>query len=175
MGKHIERSIRSSSRRQSASSTSSKRNRNVVSRRHGGISSASVPGSATRARGTRSNLASETEAVRDDLKGDDMIAASTGNIFRDLDREDADELLAKAELSLALTRAITAAGLTQRAAADLLGIAASDVSDLVRGKLRRFSYERLIRLLLGVGAGVCIRVSPPQRSGQRAVLRIEAG
>jgi predicted XRE-type DNA-binding protein len=92
---------------------------------------------------------------------DHTITASSGNVFRDLGRASADELLAKAELSLLLTREIHTRGLTQRAAAALLGVAPPDVSDIIRGKLARFSYERLIRLLIRAGASVAIVVSPP--------------
>jgi predicted XRE-type DNA-binding protein len=106
---------------------------------------------------------------------DAVITVSGGNIFRDLGRANADELQAKAELSLLLTRAIREQGLTQRAAADLLGVSPPDVSDLVRGKLARFSYERLIRFLIRLGANVAIVVSPPKGARRRARLTVARG
>jgi predicted XRE-type DNA-binding protein len=107
------------------------------------------------------------------MEPSDRITNSSGNVFRDLGLKHADERLAKAELSLILTRAIKAAGLSQRAAADMLGVAPSDVSDLVRGKLARFSYERLIRFLLRMNLDVSIRVSEPASTRRGAALRVE--
>jgi predicted XRE-type DNA-binding protein len=123
----------------------STRNRNAAPGPRGAISRASARASRKRAGTT----------------ADDTITPSSGNVFRDLGLRDADELHAKAELSLLLTRDIRARGLTQRAAAELLGVTPPDVSDIIRGKLARFSYERLIRLLLRTGASVAIVVSPP--------------
>ena len=75
------------------------------------------------------------------------IEASSGNVFEDLGLPDASERLAKAELARVVRRIITRKQWTQRRAADELGIAAPDVSDLMRGKLARFSQERLERFV----------------------------
>ena len=107
--------------------------------------------------------------AEDDLE----VTCSCGNIFRDMGRRNADELLAKAELSLVLTRAINKRGLTQRAAAEILGVAPSDVSDLIRGKLKRFSYERLIRFVVKMGVDVSIRTSQRPAGRRRAALTVE--
>jgi predicted XRE-type DNA-binding protein len=107
--------------------------------------------------------------VDDDL----TVTESSGNIFRDMGRRNADELLAKAELSLVITRVIKKRGLSQRAAAEVLGVAPSDVSDLVRGKLKRFSYERLIRFLIRLGIDVSIRTSARTSGRRRATLTVE--
>ncbi len=105
--------------------------------------------------------------------GDAIITESCGNVFRDLGLRNADELLAKAELSIVLRRAIKQRGLTQRAAAAILGVAPSDVSDLVRGELKRFSYERLIRFLIRLDVDVSIRVSQRPPGRRRAALTVE--
>ena len=101
------------------------------------------------------------------------ITWSSGNVFRDLGLRNADELLAKAELSIVLRRAIKQRGLNQRAAAAILGVAPSDVSDLVRGELKRFSYERLIRFLIRLDVDVSIRVSQRAPGRRRAALTVE--
>lgn len=103
---------------------------------------------------------------------DATITAGSGNVFRDFGLANADELLAKAELSLLVTKAIRARGLTQRSAATVLGVSPPDISDLVRGKLTRFSYERLIRFLLRLGISVEIVVSERPRRGRNAHLRV---
>ena len=98
---------------------------------------------------------------------------STGNIFEDLGLPDADALLAKAELARVIENAIEVRDLTQSEAAELLGVSQPDVSDLVRGKLRRFSMERLERLLNALDFDVRIRVGPRPRGKKRADITVE--
>jgi len=47
------------------------------------------------------------------------------------------------------------------------------VSDLVRGKLARFSQERLERLLIALDMDVRIQVAPRKGRSRRANLRVE--
>jgi predicted XRE-type DNA-binding protein len=93
------------------------------------------------------------------------------NIFADLGRPGADELLAKAELARTIRRLITARRLTQAVAASVLGIAQPDVSNLHRGRLAGFSMERLYRFLNSLGQDVQIVVQPKPRSRERATVR----
>ena len=81
------------------------------------------------------------------------IEASSGNVFEDLGLPDADERLAKAELARVIRNIVKDKKWTQRRAADVLGIAPPDVSDLMRGKLARFSQERLERFLSSLNTG----------------------
>ena len=60
---------------------------------------------------------------------------------------------------------------TQRHTAGVLGIAPPDVSDLMRGKLARFSQERLERFLNALDMDVEIRVRP--RRAKRATVTVE--
>ncbi len=93
------------------------------------------------------------------------------NIFADLGRPEADELLAKAELARTIRHLIAARGLTQAVAASVLGIAQPDVSNLHRGRLAGFSMERLYRFLNSLGQDVQIVVRPKPRSRARATVR----
>lgn len=100
------------------------------------------------------------------------VVRGSGNVFADLGFADADARLAKAELARAIRLIIRQRGMTQRAAAEVLGLATSDMSDLIRGKLARFSQERLVRCLLALEMNVTIQVSPKSvraRQGQLAV------
>lgn len=72
------------------------------------------------------------------------VIAGTGNVFADLNMPDADDRLLKAQLAALIGETIAQLGLTQTAAAKLLGIAQPDVSSLLRGRLRGYSLERLI-------------------------------
>jgi predicted XRE-type DNA-binding protein len=86
---------------------------------------------------------------------------------------DADELLAKAELARLLRREITARGLSQVEAANLLGIQQPDVSDLTRGKLARFSITRLERFLNALDLEIRIQVGPRPHGKARAGFTVE--
>jgi predicted XRE-type DNA-binding protein len=57
-----------------------------------------------------------------------------------------------------LTRLIEVQGLTQVAAAELLGVTQPRVSDLMRGKIDRFSVDSIIEIL--GHAGACVSVLP---------------
>ena len=89
---------------------------------------------------------------------------STGNVFRDLGfgEDEAENLKIRADLMIELTKLIEAQGLTQVAAAKLLGVTQPRVSDLTRGKIDRFSVDSLIEMLGHAGASVSVVVT--QRS-----------
>jgi predicted XRE-type DNA-binding protein len=69
------------------------------------------------------------------------------NVFADLDMPDADEKLAKAELTLKINKILKQRKLKQTQAAKLLGIDQSKISLLNRGRLSDFSIERLVKYL----------------------------
>lgn len=87
----------------------------------------------------------------------------SGNVFADIGAQNADVRLAKAELAriirTTIRTRIDADDWTQAAAAKQLGIAAADMSNLLRGKLAGFSQERLEQFLNRLGFDVQIRVS----------------
>ena len=58
-------------------------------------------------------------------------------------------------------------------AAALIGIERERIAELCRGKLDRFSLERLIRLLVRAGARVELRIAPPS-TGPFAAARLTA-
>ena len=86
------------------------------------------------------------------------ITTGSGNVFADLDLPDPDLYLAKAELARVIRQTVREHGWTQREAAEELGISESDVSELIRGKLRRFSLDRIERYLLSLNYDIEIRV-----------------
>jgi predicted XRE-type DNA-binding protein len=102
-----------------------------------------------------------------------VVHNSTGNVFADLGLPDADALLAKAELIIVIRDLIERRNLTQTEAAAVLGVTQPDVSDLVRGKLERFSMERLERFLNALDFDVRIRVGPRPRGKKRADITVE--
>src|SRR5215210_2738543 len=98
---------------------------------------------------------------------------SSGNIFKDMGRTNPGERLAKAELARVIRKIVKERGLTQSEAATLLGVKQPDVSDLMRGKLARFSMERLERFLIALDMEVRIQIGPRPKDKDRAEVTVE--
>jgi predicted XRE-type DNA-binding protein len=84
---------------------------------------------------------------------------SSGNVFADIGVPNAGEHLAKADLVIGIAALIKSKGLSQTAAAKLVGIAQPDVSRLMRGHFEGFSYDRLFEILNALGENVRVVVS----------------
>ena len=97
---------------------------------------------------------------------------SSGNVFADLNLPQADDLLAKAELTSKIIAEIQQQRLTQSHPAAILGIDQPKVSALKQGKLSGFSIERLMRLLLMLGRDIEITVKARTKSRASARLRV---
>ena len=100
------------------------------------------------------------------------VERSSGNVFEDLGVPDSAEALAKADLAARIAEIIAERGLTQTGAAKLLGIDQPSVSDLIRGRLRGFSSDRLFRFLNALGRDVEIVIRPKRRSGSKPAIRV---
>ncbi len=98
--------------------------------------------------------------------GSSKVEEGCGNVFADLGLPDADELLVKAQLLWELRQVIEERSLTQTAAAQLMEVAQPDLSGLLRGRLRGFSVERLMRMLTALGRDLEIVVRPHGAQGE---------
>ena len=98
---------------------------------------------------------------------------SRGNVFEDLGLPDAPELLAKARLAHRISQIIDKRGMTQGQAATVLGIDQPKISAIVRGRLEKFSLERLCDHLRKFGCDVNIQVAEKsKRSPGRLTVSI---
>jgi predicted XRE-type DNA-binding protein len=90
------------------------------------------------------------------------ITVSSGNVFADLgfDNAEAQVLAMRADLMIALEKQMKAQGLTQTAAAKVLGVSQSRVSDIVRGKAENFSLDMLVTFAARLGKPARIVLSP---------------
>ena len=86
----------------------------------------------------------------------DLLVRSSGNVFLDLGfpPDQAAHLLLRSELMIEAEKLIKRRQLTQTAAARLFGVSQPRVSDLVRGRIERFSLDALVELLTRGGATV---------------------
>ncbi len=108
----------------------------------------------------------------DEIEGIEVKVGS-GNLWADIGRPDAEEAFARAQLMSRITDLIHERSLTQAKAAKLLGTTQPTVSDLMRGKLSLFSFERLMSFLNGLDQDVEIVVTPKQADGA-ARIRVTA-
>ena len=92
------------------------------------------------------------------------IRRSSENVFRDLgfSQQEAESLKIRTTLMIRLSQLIEARGLTQAQAASLFKVTQPRVSDLVRGKIDRFSIDTLVAML--GHAGVPVQVVVGRRS-----------
>jgi predicted XRE-type DNA-binding protein len=88
----------------------------------------------------------------------DMIRGS-GDLFRDLGHPDADREQLRALLAARIIGALDERKLTVRAAQDITGVAAADFSRIRRANLGRFTIDRLMTILAGLGQEVEVTVN----------------
>jgi predicted XRE-type DNA-binding protein len=94
------------------------------------------------------------------MKNAMTVKKSSGNIFADIGLPNAEDHLVKAQIVATIGSLIKNQKLTQRAAAEKIGLKQPDISRLLDGRFEGFSLERLIALLLALGTDVTIAVGP---------------
>jgi len=99
---------------------------------------------------------------------------SSGNIFADLELEDAEELFMRAKIGFFVCKILEDKKLKQREIAGLLEISQSDVSHLVNGHVHRFSTDKLLVFLKRLDQKVTVQISSHQRGEayQQVILAI---
>ena len=102
------------------------------------------------------------------------IEKGTGNVFADLGYPDAKERTLKVQLAMEVNHLLASRGLTQAESARALGILQPHVSDLTRYRLDRFSVERLMNFLNGLGSDVEIRIRRRPAGRARTAIRVHA-
>ena len=89
----------------------------------------------------------------------------SGNVFADLDLEDADELLARSKIGFHVYKIVKDKRIDQREIATLLGITGREASHLMNGQFNRFTTDRLLDFLKRLDRKVTIQISP-RRPGE---------
>ena len=93
------------------------------------------------------------------------LTRSSGNVFRDLgfSGAEAEYLQVRADLMVNLQQVVTARGLKQAEAAELLGVTQPRVSDLMRGRIDLFSIDTLIDMSARLGVRTRLVLQPRRR------------
>ena len=98
------------------------------------------------------------------------VTRSSGNIFADLKLPNPEELELRAKAAFVIAELINRQGLSQPAAAIKLGVAQTDVSRIVNGRLDGYSLERLLTLVQRLGNDIMINVKPARNSQTGKIL-----
>ena len=101
-----------------------------------------------------------------------QVEEGSGNVFADIGLPNPEEALAKAEIARQVNRVLTKRRLNQVQAGALLRIAQPRVSDLARGRLGKFSMEKLLQFARLAGIDVEIRMKASSNPGLK--VRIKA-
>ena len=102
------------------------------------------------------------------------VTRGSTNVFEDLGYPDAAERQAKLRLAYALNQVVERRGLTQGAAATLLGLSQPKVSALRNYKLAGFSVERLMNLLTALDQDIEIVIRRKARSRKGGRITVVA-
>jgi predicted XRE-type DNA-binding protein len=94
-----------------------------------------------------------------------MIAIEKGsaNVYQDLGRPDAAEMLLKASLAAKIGEIIKHCHMTQMQASQILGMPQPKLSGMLRGQFRGISEAKLLKCLNRLGRDVEIVVRKPSR------------
>src|SRR5437764_10980887 len=96
--------------------------------------------------------------------------AGSGNVYADLELEDADELLTRSQIGFLVFKILEDRKLKQREIASVLGIAQPDVSHLMNGHFSRFTTDKLLDFLKRLDQKVTIKIGPHKRGEPYQVI-----
>jgi predicted XRE-type DNA-binding protein len=96
----------------------------------------------------------------------------SGNVYADFDLPNPGEAKTKAELAILITSVIKEKHLTQREAANRMGIDQPKVSKIMRGILAEFSIERLMGFLLRLGFDINLQATPHKTSLEPPAIHV---
>ena len=102
------------------------------------------------------------------------VQRSSGNVFADLDLPNPEEHRVKANIALAIAETIRQRGLTQGEAAEILGAKQPKVSDLMRGKLDKFTTDRLLRYAKKLDYNITITLKPKSKNQAQGAIQVRA-
>ena len=97
------------------------------------------------------------------------------NVYADLGRPDADEMLVKAQLASRIGAVIKTRRLTQAAASEITGLPQPKLSGLQRGQFRGVSEAKMLHCLTRLGRDVRIVVGPARRRAGAGRVEVVSG
>ncbi|MGE0853653.1 MAG: helix-turn-helix domain-containing protein [Hyphomicrobiaceae bacterium] len=104
---------------------------------------------------------------------DHVVSDSSGNVFADIGLPTDEKEMLKVKIAAAITNLLQKHDMTQAEAAKIIGVDQPKISNLVRGRLREFSVDRLLYYLVMLGFNVDIRISQATLN-KRGRIRVAA-
>ena len=105
------------------------------------------------------------------MKKKHKIEIGCGSAYADLGYKNHEEMGTKADLTIEIKKEIKKKKLTQIKAAKLLSISQPKLSELLRGRFRGYSVERLMHFLTELGKDVNIIISSKKTRKARVSVR----
>jgi predicted XRE-type DNA-binding protein len=103
------------------------------------------------------------------------IEEGSTNVYADLGRPDAEEMLIKAQLATKIGETIKRRRLTQVEAAEIIGLPQPKLSGLLRGQFRGVSEAKMLNCLTRLGRDVKIVVGPSRRRSGVGHIEVLSG
>lgn len=103
------------------------------------------------------------------------IEEGSTNVYADLGRPDAEEMLVKAQLASKISEIIKRRRLTQNEASELIGMPQPKLSGLLRGQFRGVSEAKMLNCLTRLGRDVKIVVGPARRRSGAGHIEVLSG
>lgn len=103
---------------------------------------------------------------------DTSVEVGQGSVYADLGYKNYEEMETKSNLVVEISKAIKKRKLTQTQTAEILSISQPKLSELLSGRFRGYSVERLIHFLNELGQDVDIVVKPKPRYRRKARVHV---
>ena len=103
---------------------------------------------------------------------DDRVEIGSGSVYADLGYKNHEEMETKSNLVMEISKAIKKKKITQTQAAEIFGISQPKLSELLNGRFRGYSVERLIHFLneIGQDVDIIVKSKPRNRKARVAVF-----
>ncbi|MFY8124661.1 MAG: helix-turn-helix domain-containing protein [Hydrogenophaga sp.] len=113
---------------------------------------------------------------KEDEMTDLNITKGSANVFADLgfDPQEAQNLQLRSQTMIALLQWFNASGLTQTAAAKVLGVTQPRLNQLLKGKIEIFSLDALVNMATSAGMRVGLVIRPQTAVKVRAATQPKA-
>jgi predicted XRE-type DNA-binding protein len=109
------------------------------------------------------------ERTYEEELADTRVEIGSGSVYHDLGLKNHEEMETKSNLVMEISKAIKKKKLTQTHAAEMFGISQPKLSELLSGRFRGYSVERLIHFLNEIGQDVDIIVKSKPRNRKARV------
>lgn len=96
----------------------------------------------------------------------------TTNVYADLDYEDADEMLVKAQLVIKINQIISERKWTQQKSAAVMGLPRPKLSKMLNGQFRGVSEAKLLDCLARLGRNVQIVIGPENAKAETGHIEV---